>query len=155
MRPSAESAMDLPAPRKTAKLVLLSASSEMPGEGNATKIIDRNPGTYWHTNYGLTVAKFPHVLEFDLLENQRIVGFTQLPRQDGNANGRIKAYELAFSMDRESWNVVSKGEFANKPGLNTVKFDRPQEARYVRFTALSEQGGNDFASSAEIEFLTE
>lgn len=155
LRPSSESVMDIPAPKIMVKVVLLNASSEMPGEGDASKIIDRNPDTYWHTNYGLTVVKFPHTLEFDLLSPQKLKGFTQLPRQDGNPNGQIKQYELAVSSDRKTWNTVKTGVFPNKGELNTVNFDKPVTARYARFTAISEQGGNDFASSAEISFITE
>ena len=155
LRPSSESVMDIPAPKKTVKVILLNASSEMPGEGDAAKIIDRNPDTYWHTNYGLTVVKFPHTLEFDLLSPQTLKGFTQLPRQDGNVNGRIKQYELAVSSDRKTWTTVKSGDFPNSGELNTVNFDKPVTARYARFTAFTEQGGNDFASSAEVSFLTE
>lgn len=154
LRPSGESVTDIPAPKKTVKVVLLNASSEMPGEGEASKIIDRNPDTYWHTNYGLTVVKFPHTLEFDLLSPQSLKGFTQLPRQDGNANGRIKQYELAVSTDRKTWTTVKAGTFPNKGELNTITFDKPVTARYARFTAISEQGGNDFASCAEVSFVT-
>lgn len=155
LRPSAEAVADIAAPKKTVKLVLLNASSEMPGEGEATKIIDGDPDTYWHTNYGLTLAKYPHTLEFDLLAPQKLKGFTLLPRQDGNANGRIKNYELAVSNDRKTWTTVKTGEFPNKGDLNTANFDKPVTARYTRFSALSEQGGADYASAAEIGFLTE
>lgn len=146
---------DVAAPKKKVKATLLSASSEMPGEGEATKLLDGNLGSYWHTNYGLTLVKYPHVLEFDLIENQQLKGFTQLPRQDGNANGRIKKYELAVSSDRQNWTTVKSGEFPNRSELNTVNFDKPVAARYVRFTAVSEQAGNDYASAAEIGFITE
>ncbi|MEO5714219.1 MAG: discoidin domain-containing protein, partial [Luteolibacter sp.] len=152
---SAESPAEIPAPKKTVKVVLLNASSEMPGEGEASKILDGNPDTYWHTNYGLTLVKFPHTLEFDLLSPQKLKGFTQLPRQDGNANGRIKQYELAVSSDRKTWTTVKSGAFPNKGELDSVSFDQPVTARYTRFTAISEQSGNDFASSAEISFVTE
>jgi beta-galactosidase len=155
LHPSGESVADIPAPKKTVKVVLLNASSEMPGEGEATKIIDRNPDTFWHTNYGLTVVKFPHTLEFDLLSPQTLKGFTQLPRQDGSANGRIRKYELAVSSDRKAWTTVKTGEFPDKGELCTVNFDKPVTARFARFTALTEHGGNDFASSAEISFVTE
>ena len=33
--------------------------------------------------------------------------------------------------------------------------DKPQRARYLRFTALSSQNGADFASGAEFDVLAE
>ena len=36
-----------------------------------------------------------------------------------------------------------------------VEFAKPVQARYIRFTALSEQNGQDFASGAEITILAE
>jgi beta-galactosidase len=153
--PSSVTTMDIAAPKKRVKVVVLSASSEQQGEGEAAKVADGKPDTYWHTNYGLTVSNYPHALEFDLLDSVKLTGFTELPRQDGNANGRIKKYELAVSTDRKTWTVVKTGAFANSGGLQTVKFDKPATARYVRFTALSSQNGTDFASAAEIGFTAE
>ena len=36
-----------------------------------------------------------------------------------------------------------------------VTFSKPVRGRYIRFTALSEQSGNDFASGAEITIQAE
>ncbi len=155
LKPSVSITSDIPAPVKRTKVVLLSASSEQAGEGEAANIADGNPDTYWHTNYGLTVVKHPHVLELDLVNATRLKGFTLLPRQDGNANGRIRKYEFAVSADRKTWTVVKAGAFPNAANLNSVKFDKPATARYARFTAVSEQNGQDYASAAEIGFLAE
>ena len=155
LAPSVAGEMAIAPAQKRVRAVLLSASSEMPNEGEASNILDGNSDTFWHTNYGLTLANYPHVLEFDLINRESLKGFTLLPRQDGNANGRIKGYEISVSGDRKSWKLVKSGELPNKVELSTVTFDQPMPARYVRFTAISEQGGQDFASAAEIGFLTE
>ena len=34
-------------------------------------------------------------------------------------------------------------------------FKKPVKARYIRFNALSEQNGNDFASGAEFSLIAE
>ena len=34
-------------------------------------------------------------------------------------------------------------------------FEKPVKARYIRFTALSEQRGQDYASGAELTILAE
>ncbi|HSK78978.1 MAG TPA: glycoside hydrolase family 2 TIM barrel-domain containing protein [Thermoanaerobaculia bacterium] len=155
LAPSVVTAADIAAPKKRAKVVVLSASSEKIGEGEAAKIADGNPDSYWHTHYGRTVSSFPHSIDFDLVEPTKLSGFTLLPRQDGSANGRIKTYEISASADRKEWKVVKTGQLANNASLQTVMFDQPVTARFVRFTALSEQRGASYASSAEISFITE
>lgn len=154
LAPSVTTTLDIAAPQKRAKAVLLAASSQQPGE-EASKILDGNPDSFWHSNYGLTVANYPHQLDFDLLDAVKLKGFTLLPRQDGNANGRIKKYELAVSADRKTWTTVKTGAFANNAAQQVVKFDKPVSARFVRFTAVSSQDKQDFASAAEIGFVTE
>ena len=50
---------------------------------------------------------------------------------------------------------VQKGTFDNSSKEKQVEFAKPVQARYIRFTALSEQNGQDFASGAEITILAE
>lgn len=130
-------------------------SSEEVGEGNASNIVDGDPNTYWHTMYSVTVAKHPHWIDLDAGEVKMINGFTYLPRQDGN-NGNVKDYTIHVSVDGKEWGEpVQKGTFANNSSEKKVTFDKPVKGRYIRFTALSEQNGQDFASGAEITILAE
>ena len=77
-----------------------------------------------------------------------------LPRQDSGTNGNIKAYKLQVSDDGKNWGeAVVQGEFENNRKQQTVLFPKPVKARYVRFTALSSQNGQDFASGAEFELI--
>lgn len=48
-----------------------------------------------------------------------------------------------------------KGTFENNQKEKKVLFDQPVKARYIRFTALSEQRGQDFASGAELVILAD
>ena len=121
------------------------ASSQESGEGD--------PNTIWHTMYSVTVAKYPHWVDLDAGEVKEIKGFTYLPRQNGG-NGNIKDYSIQVSMDGKEWGEpVNKGTFARDSKEKRVLFDKPVKARYIRFTALSEQNGQDFASGAEITIL--
>ena len=77
-----------------------------------------------------------------------------MPRQDGSANGNIKAYKIEVSNDGQTWgDIVAQGEFDNSRKVKKVLFDKPCKARFVRFTALSSQDGQDFASGAEMTFF--
>ena len=130
-------------------------SSEESGEGNARHLVDNDPNTIWHTMYSVTVAKYPHWVDLDAGEVKTITGFTYLPRQDGT-NGNIKDYRLQVSDDAKTWSdPVAEGTFANDSKLKRVMLDKPVKARYIRFTALSSQAGNDFASGAELGILAE
>ena len=135
--------------------VVIYASSQEAGEGDASHLTDGDPNTIWHTMYSVTVAKYPHWVDLDAGEVKNIKGFIYLPRQDGN-NGKIKDYSIQVSMDGKNWGTpVQKGTFDNSSKEKLVEFAKPVQARYIRFTALSEQNGQDFASGAEITILAE
>ena len=130
-------------------------SSEESGEGNAKHLVDGDINSIWHTMYSVTVAKYPHWVDFDAGDTKNIKGFVYLPRQDG-PNGNIKDYRLQVSDDAQNWSEpVAEGAFANDNKLKRVMLDKPVKARYIRFTALSSQAGNDFASGAELGILAE
>lgn len=131
------------------------ASSEESDGGSAKNLTDGDPNTIWHTMYSVTVAKYPHWVDMDAREVKTIKGFTYLPRQD-SSNGNIKDYSIQVSMDGKEWGEpVCKGTFARDLKEKKVIFDKPVKARYIRFTALSEQRGQDYASGAEITILGE
>ena len=134
-------------------LIVTETTSQETGEGDASHLVDDNPNTYWHTMYSVTVALYPHSVTFDASEVKTIKGFTYLPRQD-NRNGNIKGYRIEVSTDGKTWGTpVAEGEFANDLKLKRVMLDKPVKARFVRFTALSSQDGQDFASGAEFTVL--
>lgn len=129
------------------------ASSVESGKGDAEHMTDGNPSTYWHTMYSVTVANYPHWVDFDCGTVRTLKGFSYLPRQD-SPNGNIKDYEVQVSMDGKTWSQpVAAGAFANNRALKRVIFDNPVRARYLRFTAKSSQDGQDFATCAEFNVL--
>ena len=122
----------------------------------ASKMLDGDPNTIWHTMYSVTVAIYPHYIDFDANEEVMIKGFKYMPRQDGGNNGNIKDYSIQISNDRKEWSApVVKGAFENNSKQQTVIFDKPVKARYVRFNGLSSQNGQDFGSGAEFELIKE
>lgn len=144
----------LAAPKPSDAWTVLKVSSEMPNEGEAVHVLDGNPKTYWHTQYGLFLAKYPHEIDFDLSEERSLTGMDLMPRID-SPNGRIKGYEIYVTNDLKNWSKtpVAKGEFKNEGALQKVAFQA--KGRYVRFVATSAQDGGDYATAAEINFLLE
>lgn len=132
------------------------ASSQEPDEGDASYLVDGDPSTIWHTMYSITLAKYPHWVDFDAGKQKVIKGFTYLARQDGSLNGCIKDYEIYVSNDNKNWGEpVAKGSFEKTAKLQKVMFGKPVKARYVRLRALNEQSVQDYASGAEFTLVTE
>ena len=142
--------------RSTIPMKVIFASSEEVGAGNATHLVDGNPNTIWHSAYSVTVAKHPHWVDFDLSKEVSFKGISYLPRTDEAGNGDVKDFSISVSDDAKTWKEVHKGSFSQNRGTRQqVLFKSPVKARYVRFTALSEQYGQDFASGAEFGLIAE
>ncbi|WP_314338508.1 glycoside hydrolase family 2 TIM barrel-domain containing protein [Capnocytophaga leadbetteri] len=142
--------------RSTIPMKVIFASSEEVGAGNATHLVDGNPNTIWHSAYSVTVAKHPHWVDFDLSKEVSFKGISYLPRTDEAGNGDVKDFSISISDDAKTWKEVHKGSFSyNRGTAQQVLFKAPVKARYVRFTALSEQYGQDFASGAEFGLIAE
>ncbi len=136
-------------------LEVVFCSSEEKGEGFASHMVDNDPATFWHTIYSITLAKYPHWIDFDAGEMKTMRGFNYLPRQNG-PNGNVKEYEIFVSQDGQNWGeAISKGTFANNAEVKRVMFKEPVKARYIRFRALSEQSGNEYASGAEFSLIAD
>jgi beta-galactosidase len=137
------------------KVIFASSEELSDNEGNASHLVDNDPSTYWHTMYSVTVAKYPHWVDFDAGAVKNIKGFVYLPRQDSR-NGNIKNYEIQISSDGKNWSEpVSKGSFENDQKEKRINLLKPVKARFIRFTALSSQDGQDFATGAQFSVLTE
>ena len=140
---------------ESVQLEVINASSEETDGGDAKNLVDGDPNTVWHTMYSVTVAKYPHWVDLDAGEAKTIKGFIYQPRQD-SGNGNIKDYSIQVSNDGKTWGEpVQKGAFANNRDEKKVMFSQPVKARYIRFTALSEQHGQDYASGSELSIIAE
>ena len=136
-------------------LQVVYASSQEPREGDAAHLTDGETSTIWHTMYSVTLAKYPHWVDFDAASVKNMKGFIYTPRMD-SYNGCVKDYEIYVSQDGKEWGEpVMKGSFEAAGEAHKVMFDKPVKARYIRFRALSEQRGNDYASGAEFGLIAE
>jgi beta-galactosidase len=127
--------------------------SQQQGEGEAEHLIDGDPDTYWHTEWALTVTKHPHTVDIDLGKTRSFKAISYLPRQAG-ANGRVGRYRFAISNDGTQWTTAAEGSFQPGTARQVVPLQQSVEARYLRFVALSELEGQDFAAAAEIDVIS-
>lgn len=136
--------------------VVFASSEENKAEDTpASNLTDGDPNTFWHTMYSVTMASFPHWVDFDCGEQKTLTGFSYLPRQN-SLNGRIKDYEIYVSDDGKNWGEpVVKSSFDSSSELKKVKFTAPVKARYIRLRALSSHDGHDYASGAEFSVSEE
>ena len=136
-------------------LEVVYASSVETGSGDASHLTDGDLNSIWHTMYSITLAKYPHWVDFDAASVKNMKGFVYTPRQDG-ANGRVKDFEIFVSQDGKEWGEpVMKGSFKNSGEPQKVMFAKPVKGRFIRFRALNEQNGNDFASGAEFGLIAD
>ncbi len=122
---------------------------------NPEHAIDEDSNTIWHTSWD--GSDFPHELIIDLGEQYLIRSFIYQGRQDGN-NGLVKEFEVSFSNNPEVFGApAASGRLDWVNYEQVIDLKEPVEARYMRFTALSQQvnGGTQFASAAEVSILGE
>ncbi|MFV0541541.1 MAG: glycoside hydrolase family 2 TIM barrel-domain containing protein [Aestuariibaculum sp.] len=123
--------------------------------GSAKKLVDGDVNTIWHSMYSVTVAQYPHWVDFDAGEIKEIKGFTFTQRQNGS-NGMIKGFKIQISNDGKNWsNPIVESEFERSRKQQQFGFAKSIKGRFVRFTALSSHGGEDFASGAEFTVLAD
>ncbi|KAL8920350.1 MAG: hypothetical protein Q9208_006321 [Pyrenodesmia sp. 3 TL-2023] len=133
----------------------VTVDSSQSGTGNeATKMLDGNTTTYWHTQYMPTTAALPHVVTIDMKTTVNVNGLTYLPRQVGSLNGNIGQHTVQLSSDGTTFNTVAFGTYLDDRSLKTTPFTTTP-ARYVRLTAQTEAGGRGpWTSAAEINILS-
>ncbi|MNL66207.1 F5/8 type C domain protein [compost metagenome] len=63
---------------------------------------------------------------------------------------------MQVSTDGKNWSEpVAEGNFENNGKPKTVTLAKPVKGRFIRFTALSSQNGQDFAAAAEFSVSAE
>ena len=138
------------------------ADSSASGEG-ADKAIDGNNNTKWHSSWSDGHPVCPLSITLNLGEQyDDVYQLRYLPRQDssnGNPqyNGTILGYEISVSNDGDVFTKVAEGTWDANRDLKTASFNATG-AHYVRLTAISSMGNNDFeydqfASAAEINIV--
>jgi len=132
---------------------VVQVDSEDSANGNvAANVLDGDPATFWHTRWQPQNDPLPYQLVIDLGRERSLQGITYLPRQD-SPNGRVAQYRFGISDDGTNWTTVAEGRFPPGEARQVVSLQKPVKAHYLRFMALSELTGQDFASAAEIELV--
>ena len=141
-------------PRDNWSLVYVDSEEIVGEDGRAVNAFDGNPDTIWHTEWKNKRPMHPHEIVIDLGATYALESFSYLPRQDGNANGRIKNYAFYVSNDPKNWGDASaSGTFADSATEKTVLFGSRALGQFIRLVALNEVNGKAFTSAAEINVV--
>jgi alpha-L-fucosidase len=92
-----------------------------------------------------TIATATGDIIVDMGNEEPIMSFTYLPRQDGRTEGIVDKYRYSVSDDGKQWEEIAIGEFGNiraNPVLQEVELDRIVKARYFKLSALHVIDGN-------------
>lgn len=115
----------------------------------ASKVLDGNTSTIWHTQYSPTTASLPHEIQLSLGGVYNVNTFKYLPRQSGT-NGMVGQYEIYVSMDSTNWGTpVATGTLPGTASEKVIVFAE-KVGKYLRFRATSEAFGNQYTSAAEV-----
>jgi len=118
----------------------------------AANAVDGDANTFWHSDWE-SGDKLPAHLDIDCQTTVTLRGFDYTPRQDMD-RGRIANYSVEISADGKTWqSCVQAARFPNTTKKQTLHFDPPVKARYLRLTALSDYGNANQAAVAEINPL--
>lgn len=125
------------------------AASSSSGSYQPELAVDGDDKTFWHTDWDHGVA-MPAQFDIDLRHEVLLEGFTYTPRQDMK-NGRIGQYSVQVSVDGKTWKEwVKENRFPDTTEKQTVKFEQPIKARFLRLTAHTDLGNSGNAAIAEI-----
>lgn len=142
-------------PQSQMQIAFVDSQENTTGVGAAINLLDGKVQTVWHTKYAPTPDPLPHTVVLDLGGIYNVDGFKYTPRQDSMMNGTVVSYFLHISLEfpanmgEEKWELVAGGNWPATSKAKEVRF-APQKARYVRFQALREAGGNPWSSGAEL-----
>lgn len=79
--------------------VVYADSEELDDANNiATNVFDLQESTYWHTDYSTNKPEHPHQIVIDLGEDQKVTGFSYLPRAEADKPGMIKDFKIYIKM---------------------------------------------------------
>ena len=136
-----------------AGMKLVRCSSENPENGKlGANAIDGDPRTVWHTSFSSGLDRHPHELVIDLGAEYRVRGFRYLARQDSGWNGTIARVEFHVADTPEGFGPepALEATFGRLRTAQAADLPQPVSGRYVLLRALSEVGGNAWASAAEV-----
>jgi arylsulfatase A-like enzyme len=141
-------------PREGWRIVATDSQETTAQKQGVENILDGDPLTCWHTEWGAKSPTFPHELTIDLGRSLSATSLRILPRQDRAQNGRIREVEVYLSDSRSSWGQpVGRGTLANALDEQDLTLTAAK-GRFLRVVARSGYSKN-YAAIAELNLVGE
>jgi len=132
------------------------------GHAGVEKLLNDDPGTYWHTcGGGVSKSAPPQEVVLDMGSTRTLKAFTLLPRQkemlDGSADraGTPDEYEFYLSADGEDWTLAAKGHLKEPLDMQIIALKKPESGRFLRFVATRVVDNVGFVAVAGIGAIEE
>ena len=128
------------------------ASSYENDEAGASKAVDGNTATFWHSAYSNEKTNFPVTFIINLKEVSHVDYLRYIPRQDDNSNGNWNEVDLSYAATTDGTTYTKIGTYKLGGSGTVFDFMIPDggvECGRVRFTIRS--GAASLASAAEVE----
>lgn len=113
----------------------------------ADRVLDDNPGTFWHEKPG---DPSPIYLDIDFNEVREVLGFTYVPRQEPENKGQWKIYNVYAATEPGEYTLVLDHAKMDVVFQDVDEFfDSPVTCRYLRFEIID---FNIHCACAELTF---
>lgn len=128
---------------------VLAYSSAQSDNESASKSIDGNINTIWHTTY-TTNSDLNRFIAYEFNKPVLLTSIDYTPRQTGNFNGVFTKCSVYTSKDGTNWTKAGTATWASDRTKKTVNLDTPVYTKYVK--VVGDEAGANFGSAAMIEF---
>lgn len=142
----------------TAWKIISFSSEEKVGEGltngRAIFAFDKNPDTFWSTEWKANKPGPPHIVVVDMLTPQKLHGFSFTGRKDpatglARTTGNPRDIVLQTSADGITWTYTQSFALSNIL-VNTIYLNYSQTARFFKLTVNASQSDNYLTHIAEL-----
>ncbi|WP_020389565.1 endo-alpha-N-acetylgalactosaminidase family protein [Kribbella catacumbae] len=124
----------------------IAATSSEEAASPASRILDGDAGTGWHTKIA-GPAPYPHWVSIDLGANYEIRGFDY---QNRVGNRSFKDYEISVSTDGQSWGEpIRTGSLATTGDVQHLELP-VRRGRYVKLAGLTSATNSPFGGADEV-----
>ena len=127
-------------------------TGEPNGNGFASKIIDGDDNTYWHSSWQSSGATgCPHSMVIDMQKIKDIAGMDVL--MSTRTDRMIQSVKVSASQDNNSWNEIYANDNVPSSRNLHMMFSQISPARYLKLDILKASNDNGHVSVHEINVL--